>query len=158
MSEIVAINEKVLKYEHFLNDTLKEDLRKIQEQQDKIYAEIAEYLQLKITIERMQTFKLTEKPLKTKVDLGCNFYVNAKVQDTRTIFVKIGFGFFLELTLAEAVDFIKKRAELLEKIASALSKDSAKVKANIKIVLEGLRELQMIDSSPSQDPPHRDIL
>lgn len=157
MSASYVPSEKVLKYERFLNDALKEDLRKVLENRDKVYAEIAEYLQLKNTIERIQEASLTDKQLKTKVDLGCNFYVNAKIPDTSRIFVKVGFGFFVELTLDEAVCFIDKKVKFLESITATLTNESSKLKTKIKLVLEGLRELQLIDPVISEDVPQKDL-
>ena len=49
------------------------------------------------------------EPLKTKVDLGCNFYCQARVPDPTKIFVSVGLGFFVELTLDEALEFISKK-------------------------------------------------
>ena len=43
------------------------------------------------------------EPLKTKVDLGCNFYCQARVPDPSMVMVAVGLGFFLELTLEEAL-------------------------------------------------------
>ena len=39
--------EKVLKFETFVNETLKSDLKTTLEERDKLYEEIAEYLSLK---------------------------------------------------------------------------------------------------------------
>lgn len=62
-----------------------------------------------------------------KVDLGCNVFCNARVYakcflavlmpspDSSKIFVGIGYNFFVEYTLDEAIVFIKKKtAQLLE--------------------------------------------
>lgn len=145
---------KVLEYEKFLNETLREDLRKIVEQRDKIYSQVAEYLQLKATIEKIQEFEIT-KELKTKVDLGCNFYVQANVPDTSKIYVFVGFGFFVEMTLLEALKYIEKRTVFLNAHCEKLSADANKVKANIRLVLEGLREIQNIENTVTG--PVRDI-
>ncbi|XP_048346015.1 protein UXT [Sphaerodactylus townsendi] len=98
------VKEKVLRYEGFISDVLQRDLQKVLEQRDEVYEKIAQYLQLKSVIERLQ--ETGNRELVTQVDLGCNFYVNAEVT------------------------------------AETLTTDSAKIKANIRMVLEGLRELQ----------------
>lgn len=148
---------KVVQYETFLNERLKEDLRKILEQRDEIYKQTAEYLQLKTVIETIKETDYTKEELKTKVDLGCNFYVQAKVPDTSRIYVNIGFGFFVEFTHEEALKFIKKKTDSLNEKAENLTKDAVTVKAHIKIVLEGLRELQNLPREPDKKP-YRDIL
>ncbi|KPP77597.1 UXT protein-like, partial [Scleropages formosus] len=109
------IDEKILQYETFINDVLKRDLQKVLEQRDGVYEKIAQYLQLKNTIESLQ--------------LICN-------PDSSTIFVAVGYGFFVELTLPEALKFIEKKTNQLTGYTETLTKDSAKIKANIRMVLE----------------------
>eukprot|EP00128_Syssomonas_multiformis_P005469 Colp12_sorted_trinity150504_noHs@2166 len=134
------MDSKVAKYEAFLEERLKVDLEAVLAQRDKIYEEVAELLQLRNTIELIQNQKLKE--LKTMVDLGANFSVQAKVTDTSRILVSVGFGFYTEFTLDEALAFVQKKSDFLETKAQALTEDAAKIKANIKLVLEALRELQ----------------
>ena len=150
-------SEKVLQYEAFLNEKLREDLRKILEQRDEVYKQISDYLQLKTIIETIQQTDYTKEELKTKIDLGCNFYVQAKVPDTSRIYVNIGFGFYVEFTHDEALKFIKKKTDSLNEKAESFTKDAVTVKAHIKLVLEGLRELQQIPREPDKKP-YRDVL
>lgn len=139
--------DKVLQYESFLNDRLKPDLKLVLEERDKIYSEIAEYLALKSSITSIQKTGLKEgKLLKAKVDIGCNFYCQAVVDDPSKVIVDIGFDFFVELTQAEALAFIEKKVKLLETKAETLTDESCKVKANIRLTLEGLREIQNLTS------------
>uniref|UniRef100_A0A3Q4M2T7 Ubiquitously-expressed, prefoldin-like chaperone n=1 Tax=Neolamprologus brichardi TaxID=32507 RepID=A0A3Q4M2T7_NEOBR len=51
--------------------------------------------------------------LKTDVDLGCNFYVQAEVEDSSRMFVAVGYGFFVEMTHDEALRFIEKKTSQL---------------------------------------------
>lgn len=150
---MTGVAEKVLTYEHFLNEKLREDLRKLLEQRDVIYGQISEYLQLKTTVEQIKAAGIQED-LKTKVDLGCNFYVQAKVPDATKIFVFVGFGFFLEMTLDEAVKFIDKRVKFLTENTDKLTENIVKVKANIRLVLEGLREIQSLGYVPDEEKGH----
>lgn len=157
MSSDKDVESKVTKYETFLNETLRTDLRKTLLLRDKIYQEQAEYLALRNSINAMKISDLVPgEPMKTKVDLGCNFYCQARISDPGKICVSIGLGFFVELTLDEALKFVDKKDEELNKEAERLTNDCAKLKANIKLVLGGLRELQNINP---QDPrkPQRDI-
>ncbi|XP_030049746.1 protein UXT [Microcaecilia unicolor] len=151
--ETGQVQKKVLEYEKFINEVLQRDLSKVVEQRDEVYKTIAEYVQLKNTIERLQ--ELDDKTLKTEVDLGCNFFVCAEVPDSSRIFMAVGYGFFAELTLEEALRFIEKKSKLLTKLSENLSKDAAKIKANIRLVLEGLRELQGLSNLPEET--HRNI-
>ncbi|KAJ8393509.1 hypothetical protein AAFF_G00059820 [Aldrovandia affinis] len=142
------VDEKVLQYETFITEVLKRDLQRVLDHRDAVYEKIALYLQLKNTIESLQESGV--KDLKTEVDLGCNFYVQAHVQESSKIFVAVGYGFFVELTLPEALKFIEKKTAQLTTYSETLTKDSAKIKANIRMVLEGLRELQGLKDLPDE--------
>ena len=74
MSADKDIADKVAQYETFLNETLRTDLKSTLTIRDKIYQEQAEYLPLRNSINAIQLVELVPgEPLKTKVDLGCNF-------------------------------------------------------------------------------------
>ena len=140
------VNSKIAMFETFLNETLRSDLRKTFELRDKIYTEQAEYLALRNSINAIQQAELLPgEPLKSKVDLGCNFYCQARVADPTRICVSIGMGFFLEMTLEEALQFIAKKDSVLSQQAGELTEDCAKLNTKIKMVLGGLKELQNID-------------
>ncbi|XP_078065057.1 protein UXT [Mustelus asterias] len=91
------------------------------------------------------------KELKTEVDLGCNFYVQAKVPDSSMIYVSVGYGFFVELTFPEALRFIERKSLQLTESAEKLSKDAAKIKGHIRMVLEALYELQGFKDLPAEN-------
>ncbi|KAE8581991.1 hypothetical protein XENTR_v10019897 [Xenopus tropicalis] len=137
---MAGLGHKVQRYEAFVWETLRGDLRKVLESRDAVYEKISQYLQLKNVIERLQ--ELPPETLQTQVDLGCNFFVNAEVPDCSRIFVALGFGFYLDLTLPEALKFIEKKNKMLTEVSDSLSRDAASIKAHIRLVLEGLRELQ----------------
>nr|XP_011427760.2 protein UXT homolog [Crassostrea gigas] len=151
-----GIPSKVVQYEQFLNERLKADLSQVIEQRDRLYGEVAEYLQLKTVIEKIKESNFKSDGLKTKVDLGCNFYVQANVPDASMIYVKVGFGFFLEMTHDEALAFIEKKVAMINSKIEVLTKDAAKIKAHIKLVLQGLQEIQNLDFQPEK--PYRDVL
>jgi len=158
----MSISEKVLKYEEFLNEKLRTDLREVHTQRDQIYKQISEYMQLKRLIETIKgqqaeqnggtdTKKKNTNPtsppchVKMKMDLGCNFYVQAVVPDCSRLYVLVGYGYYLEMTLDEVLTFVDKKMNILKMKSQMFSKDSAKIKAHIKLVMEGLKELQSLD-------------
>ena len=65
-----AFKDKVVKYEAFLNNQLRPDLKAILEERDKLYEESSEYLSLKNAVEALRASEI-EGNLKTKVDIGC---------------------------------------------------------------------------------------
>eukprot|EP00037_Helgoeca_nana_P002809 m.36284 g.36284 ORF g.36284 m.36284 type:complete len:168 (+) comp12849_c0_seq2:83-586(+) len=142
------VTEKVQQYERFLNEKLRTDLRTVLEQRDALFTDISEYNKLASVIKTIKEAypKLEDGKLQTQVDLGCNFFCQAEVADPTMICVGIGYGFFVELTLDEATAFIEKRVPLLETRATDKTATAAAIKARIKVVLEGLRELQSLDT------------
>lgn len=155
MADGIVLEEKVKKYEEFVNDKLRKDLETVQKAQEEVHSKIAEYLQLKSVIENIKKSNGAAgkglKTLKTQVDLGCNFYCQAQITDPSKILVSVGYGFYVEFTLDEALKFIEKKCSQLTTYSSKLGNDSARIKAHIKLVLEGLRELQ--DIGPLEEEP-----
>jgi len=153
MAKKVDVQAKVKKYETFLNDQLRPDLKSVLEDRDKIYEDISEYSALKNSIEAIQSAgDELPKPLKIKTDLGSNFYVRANVPNPENIFLDVGLGFFLELSLSEALVFIEKKVKLLEEKSNLLTEQSLTIKANIKLILHGLREIQGLSADDLNKP------
>lgn len=154
--------QKVEKFEKFVNEKLKNDLALVLAEQDRIYSEIAEYLQVKDTIEKLNSLKTTpdstpdstststSSSFKTRVDLGCNFYANAVVENQSRIFLAIGYGFFLDMHFDQALKFIEKKVKMLNESALELAEKASEIKANIKFVLEGLKEIQNLKFDDSK--------
>lgn len=146
MEEMIA-SEKIKKYEEFLNEKLAKDLEQTLEDREDVCAQTANYLQLKNAIGNIMRTREACKGndsarLKTLVDLGCNFYAQAKIPDTSHIIVCIGMGLYLEMPLEKALDFIGEKLEHLNEKTQYLNQSAAEIKARMKLVLEGLRELQ----------------
>ncbi|KAF9199039.1 hypothetical protein BGZ49_010881 [Haplosporangium sp. Z 27] len=142
-----SIQEKIARYESFVNEGLRKDLKDALDARDAIYDQISEYLKLAKDIEIIKDNGLTE--MKTQVDLGSNFYVQAKIPDTKYIYVNVGFGFHAQLTLDEALVFITKKEAHLQKKAESYTKKAAQIRAHIKIVLEAMAEVMKLNSTPS---------
>ena len=82
-----------------------------------------------------------------QVDLGCNFFVDTVIPHTSRIYVALGYGFFLELTLAEALNFTDCKSSLTG-LSDNITKVSVNIKAHIHMLLEELRELQGLQNLP----------
>ncbi len=147
-----AVGEKIQKYEEFVNERLRADLQRVLEMRDAVYGDLSEYLQLRNVIEKLRSHGPAQGELKTMVDLGANFYAQARVADSSRIFVAVGFGFFVEFTHQEALDFIEKKVEHLTSKSQQLTEQASQINARIKVVLEALRDLQF-SSGPQEEPP-----
>ncbi|KAF9898650.1 hypothetical protein BX616_003770 [Lobosporangium transversale] len=147
------IQQKIARYETFVNEGLRKDLKDALDARDAIYNQISEYLKLAKDIEVIKDNGLTE--MKTQVDLGSNFYVQAKIPDTKYIYVNVGFGFHAQLTLDEALTFITKKEAHLQGKAEKYTEKAAQIRAHIKIVLEAMAEIMKLNNTPS--PRNLDI-
>jgi len=137
---ILNIPEKVKKYEAFINDRLKVDLKTVLDCRDKLVTQVASYHNLKMCIEKMK--QGGDGEMKMLTDLGCNFYCKAKVPDTSKVYVEVGLGFFVEFTLNEAHQFIERKLALMNHDFDALTEEAAQINAKIKLALEALNEIQ----------------
>ncbi|KAF6209034.1 hypothetical protein GE061_014777 [Apolygus lucorum] len=138
----INIPQKVLKYETFLNDVLKEQLKKIHHKLDYLTTEVAEYNQVKQFIDTMKKANLQDDGLKTQVDIGCSFFIESKIEDPCRININVGCGIWVDLSLEEAIFVINKRMRYLESQMAIYEDQSSTTKAHIKMVLLGLAELQ----------------
>ncbi|XP_076749880.1 uxt prefoldin-like subunit [Xylocopa sonorina] len=139
------IQEKVIKFETFVNDVLREDLAKLEEKLDTKNADIAEFLQLKTTITTLQNNGLDQSGFKTQVDVGQNFFIEAHVPNASTILLDVGLGHYVELSLNDALAVINVRIKLLEQQIVHFRKEIAKTNAHIKLILLSIEQLQGLE-------------
>jgi prefoldin alpha subunit len=152
-----STNEKILKYENFVNEKLRNEISIQIAELDEIYSEISEYLQVKNSIEKINELDSNKISFSTKVDIGSNFYANAEVKSDSNIFIAVGFGFFLELTQLEALKFIDKKTLILKKRVDELKLKISEIKADIRFVIEGLKEIQNINFSCDNDKEEKNL-
>ena len=146
------LQQKITDYEAFVNERLRADLKGVLDARDAVYSDLSEYLQLRNVIEKIQEHGVGNRELKTMVDIGANFYAHVKVPDSSRIFVAVGFGFYVEFTLPEAMNFIQRKVDHLNEKGSRLAEEASHINARIKLVLEGLRELQF-SAEPHKESP-----
>ncbi|KAG9150921.1 hypothetical protein Leryth_003048 [Lithospermum erythrorhizon] len=131
--------EKIRRYEEFVDCRLKPDLVRAIAERDKVFEQQKIFSDLKKNIENLENNSVTS--LRTMVNIGSEVYAQADVPDTRRIFVDVGLGFFVEFTWSEAVNYIKTREERIERQIEEYTRLIASIKAQIKLVCEGIREL-----------------
>ncbi|KAG8229886.1 hypothetical protein J437_LFUL009750 [Ladona fulva] len=140
-SELAKKTEEI---EVFINDVLKEDLKKVYATREAIHEKIRDYVLLKDTIQNVIDGKFSGDGLKTKIDIGCNFYVQGQTTDSSTVYVHVGYGFFLEFPLPEAIIFVEKRISYFTEMAKKETKNCASIKAYIKLLEESLPHVQKV--------------
>jgi len=136
---------KIQHYEYFLNDVLRTDLRISLERRDALYTQIAEYLELQRMLDKVISPENQTRPsIRTKVDIGCNFYVQAEVEDLSSIAVDVGCGIWVTMSPLEAKKFCEKKIAFLNKRVDALTNEELSIKAKINVVMSALKELQSL--------------
>ncbi|KAI9355122.1 Prefoldin subunit-domain-containing protein [Zopfochytrium polystomum] len=132
----------IRRYEDFIANRLQVDLQQVLEERDKIYEAIAQHLKLKTQIETIISETRNEsKALKMMVDVGSDFFMQAKVTKTDEIFVNVGLDCHLQMTMSEALSFIDVREKQLQKRAEQKTDKASRIKAHIKFMLAALQEL-----------------
>ncbi|KHN01992.1 Protein UXT like [Glycine soja] len=139
--------EKVQRFEEFVDKRLKPDLVHAIAQRDKVFEQQKIFADLGKNIENLEKNSVTS--LRTLVNLGSEVYLQAEVPDTQHIFVDVGFGFHVEFTWSEALNYIEKREEKIARQIEEYTQLIASIKAQIKLVCEGIRELLQLPAEKS---------
>jgi len=150
VAEARARQEKVRKFEEFVDQRLKPDLANAIKQRDKVFEQQKTFLDLKRNIENLEMNGVTS--MRSMVNLGSEVYMQAEVPDTRHIFVDIGLGFHVEFTWQEALQFISVREARLARQIDEYTHLIASIKAQIKLVCEGIRELLQLPPETELSP------
>mmetsp|Transcript_1748 Transcript_1748/g.10770 ORF Transcript_1748/g.10770 Transcript_1748/m.10770 type:complete len:141 (-) Transcript_1748:1898-2320(-) len=127
-------------YERFLRHTLHRDLRFSEKSRTSTKEEILEYEKLRKSLQLFE--KLGAGTCRALVDLGPQVYAQGEVEDTSMLLVDVGIGFHVECTSEEAVQVCQLREEFLREREQVLLSSTASIKANIRLVSEGLDKLQ----------------
>ncbi|KAI4328493.1 hypothetical protein L6164_020844 [Bauhinia variegata] len=138
---------KVQKFEEFVDQRLKPDLVRAIAERDKVFEQQKIFSDLRRNIENLEKNSVTS--LRTLVDIGSEVYLQAEVPDTQRIFVDIGLGFHVEFTWSEALNYITQREEKIARQIEEYTQLIASIKAQIKLVLEGIREIIQLPAEKS---------
>ena len=83
---------------------------------------------------------LKEQKLKkfvSRVDIGCNIFVQAEVESdiqNQTVMVALSKDYFVELSWDEALAYIAKKENILNKKSDGLTKKASEIKSHIIFV------------------------
>lgn len=137
---------KIIKFESFVNEKLKTDLAHVLKLDEEAANDIENCIQLSIMLKQFKErqFNPDGGPIKTLCDIGSNFYIETVIDDPNSTMVYLGLGFYQQMTLDEAIAFLDKRKAMLETKRKGFTAAASKINVNIRLVLEGLRELQSI--------------
>ena len=104
---------KISEYSNFISQTLQPQLQFAVDAREETEVEISEYVKLKSKLQQIQSD--APKSIDTIVDIShSTIYCKAHISNPKIIYLNIGFGFHVEMTLEEGIQFITKRVEYLE--------------------------------------------
>ncbi|XP_031619489.1 protein UXT isoform X2 [Contarinia nasturtii] len=128
--------------ENFIEDVLRKELGEYEAYINKMNGEIMEYVQLKNLCESI-LLHLSDG-IKTKMNIGGNFFMSAKVSDTSKILVNVGLNYHVEFTIDEAVKFCDFKVKSLENEANVIREKAIETKAHIKLALLTIGEKEKL--------------
>ncbi|KAJ3179705.1 hypothetical protein HDU85_004704 [Gaertneriomyces sp. JEL0708] len=81
------------------------------------------------------------------MDIGCEFFMQAKILDTSKVVINLGAGYHVEMTLDEAIRFIDEKERRLTEAAERHTDMASNIKANIKVVLTAIEEILLLEQT-----------
>ncbi|XP_034473239.1 protein UXT homolog [Drosophila innubila] len=137
-----AHQARIEEIEEFINEVLKEDLKRLELCVNQFNEEIMEYMQLKNTL---QTFldNMTDG-YKTQVNIGSNVFMQARVKQMDKILVNVGKEVYMEMGIREAIRFSDVRVRILTKMSEVVREESVKKRSQIKMSLIAISEREKL--------------
>ena len=152
-----TLQERIKEYATFLSQTLQPQLQLAVEAKESTRKDISEYVQLRNTLQHLQNNHTTNsssddnnnnndgqyKPIEALVDVAHEtVYCRTVIANPRTLYVDVGLGFMVELTVPEALSFIDKRVAYLEKEVLKHRENAAEgIAKDVEDALDLLEEL-----------------
>ena len=144
---MAAIQNQLAAYGSFLTTTLRPRLQAAVAAREETEGEIAEYATLRGQLLQVEEefgypSEAPTKEMNALVDLAHGaVYCSAKIPNPRTVYVNVGFGFHVEMTLPEAIAFIDRRIDYLERdVLKHRSEAAATIAKDVERALELLEE------------------
>jgi len=139
-----VLDGKIAQYEGFIDDVLKRQLQSSLDDFRRDAEVLEQCRELRRNVDLLVSGDVQE--LETMIDLGCQFFAKASVPDTSRLFVDIGLGFKLDMTLAEACDFLEHKEAFTLQRLELRKKRTAQIKADIREALHLLDMMMQIKS------------
>ncbi|ADV23534.1 hypothetical protein I315_02641 [Cryptococcus gattii Ru294] len=106
-------------YSAHLRNALLPELENTRQRLSTVETDIAEYALLKDNLVGLQ--KEQGKEVNTMSEMGAGIWVHTTIPDISVITLDLGFDLHLEMTLADAEEYVKKKLEILKKKRDSLS-------------------------------------
>lgn len=146
-------NAKVAAYEAFASRLLA-DLDAIEAARDADVAKATAYRELAESVALRAAQCADGGPSRLLVDIGAEVLCQADAAADALCYVDVGLGFRLGMTADEVAAFCPKKAEILDDAVRRRNEEAAQVRAHLKLITEGIRELSGIAAEPAGATTH----
>ncbi|KAK0398110.1 hypothetical protein QR680_002434 [Steinernema hermaphroditum] len=143
----MAVPAEKQKFVTFMRERIHKDYEKYAADLQKVNCDIKEYSDLSVVLNKLVSYKGDN--LKAKVDVGCNFFMQASIEKWNKIIVKLDNEYFAELSLERAKIFVEKKLELLRQKADRLTEVFNSIRAHDRLMVSLINELD-VDIQPPQ--------
>ena len=103
--------DQIQKFQFFLDSTLLPSIHAKRLARDELQADHQDLIttrhQLKVLNAAVEASP--DKPIKTMMNLGNDFYMSAKIQDLNGLIIHVGRGIYPQMTQSEAIAFLNKK-------------------------------------------------
>jgi prefoldin subunit 5 len=109
---------ETLKYETFLQHQLLPDLNTCLRKREELLNDIQE---LMITRQQLQVMKessalnATAEPIKTMMNVGCDYFMQAKIEDPSKVYMAVGANTYPEMSIEEGIQFLLKKESIQQR-------------------------------------------
>lgn len=124
------------KYEEFVDIVLQKDLEAATDAMDETYTRYAEAKRLRQNLKVIQASKV--RGFSSLVNLGCDVFSESEVPDSTAVYVDTAFGFYVRLSLEEAVAFLEKKEAFLHRRLVYWREKCAYLKSQMRLFTEAL--------------------
>eukprot|EP00937_MAST-01D_sp_MAST-1D-sp2_P007914 g7914.t1 len=108
-------------------------LEKALQRRERLEGQSREYEELRANLQLLEDSGT--EGFKSLVNLGCDFFMQAKVEDCSRVMVQLGAGVVAEMTHAEALRFIEAKQRALHISTQACAEECAALAAVIKAAM-----------------------
>lgn len=137
------LQDQIKKYERFISHTLEPKLQELEEERSRYITTAESCGELVVLLENHQ--RSEESALNALVDIGGRCILSAIIPDPSKLLVDTGVGgFFVEMSMSEAVVFVKARRLLLERKLILSASKIELTEADLKQANELLGQLKNI--------------
>ncbi|KNC49482.1 uncharacterized protein AMSG_05498 [Thecamonas trahens ATCC 50062] len=134
------MEEKVDEYHRFLEDVLRPQLEVRERELAAVRAEEAAVGRVEETLATLVDRRMGS--LETVVDMGAGCGMRAEVESVSKVFVHVGLGFHVEMTLPEAQAWAVARREVIAADLDRRIRAVAETRAHIRVAMATIRELR----------------